>query len=54
METPSAAYRRLRGAMISAEREALVRLRAEGRLSDEAMRELQRELDLEELQLARS
>lgn len=54
METPSTAHRRLPGAMISAEREALVRLRAEGRLSDEAMRELQRELDLEELQLPRS
>lgn len=53
-ETPSAAYRRLRGEMIDAERAALLGMRAQGRLTDELMRELQRELDLEEMQIRRS
>ncbi len=48
VETPSASWRRLRRLMLQAERDELLRLRSEGRLPDEAMREMQRELDLEE------
>ncbi len=40
--------------MIDTERAALLGMRAEGRLTDELMRELQRELDLEEMQIRRS
>lgn len=41
------ARRRLRAGMISAERRILVRLRNEGAISDEVLRELEQELDLE-------
>jgi monovalent cation/hydrogen antiporter len=41
------ARRRLRAAMIDAERRILVRLRNEGAISDEVLRELEQELDLE-------
>jgi len=47
-ETPSRTWRRLRAVMLEAERSELVRLRDAGRLPDEAMREMQRQLDLEE------
>lgn len=47
-ETPSAAWQRLRGLMLEAERTELLRLRDAGQLPDEAMREMQRTLDLEE------
>jgi Na+/H+ antiporter len=39
--------RRLRGGMIAAERRMLIRLRNEGAISDEVLRELELELDLE-------
>ena len=39
--------RRLRGEMIRAERRMLVRLRNEGAISDDVLRELEQELDLE-------
>jgi Na+/H+ antiporter len=52
-ETPSAAFRRLRAAMVEAERSVLVEMRDSGRLSDESLRELQRRLDFEEAQLHR-
>lgn len=52
-ETPSAAYRRLRRAMIDAERQELERARDEGRLADEVLREARRDLDFEEALLAR-
>ena len=42
-----AARRRLRAGMINAERRILVRLRNEGAISDEVLRELEQELDLE-------
>jgi Na+/H+ antiporter len=42
-----AARRRLRAGMITAERRILVRLRNEGAISDEVLRELEQELDLE-------
>jgi monovalent cation/hydrogen antiporter len=51
--TPSAAYRRLRREMLSAEREVLVRLRDNGRLDEEVQRRIQWELDLEEATLLR-
>jgi monovalent cation/hydrogen antiporter len=41
-------HREIRRAVIDAERDALLRLRAEGDVSDELLRELERELDLEE------
>lgn len=50
-ETPSATWRRLRGVMLDAERGELLQLRDTGRLPDEAMREMQRSLDLEEAAL---
>lgn len=47
-ETPAAAYRRLRREMLRAERAVFVRFRDEGRLDDEVLRRVQRDLDLEE------
>jgi monovalent cation/hydrogen antiporter len=41
-------HREIRRTVIDAEREALLRLRAEGEVSDEVLRDLERELDLEE------
>jgi monovalent cation/hydrogen antiporter len=41
-------HREIRRTVIGAEREALLRLRAEGEISDEILRDLERELDLEE------
>jgi CPA1 family monovalent cation:H+ antiporter len=52
-ETPSAAYRRLRTAMLGAERDTFVELRDQGRIDDEVLRRLVRELDLEEAVLSR-
>jgi CPA1 family monovalent cation:H+ antiporter len=52
-ETPSATWRRLRAAMLEAERAELVRLRDAGQLPDEALREMQLQLDFEEVGLLR-
>jgi CPA1 family monovalent cation:H+ antiporter len=52
-ETPSAGWRRLRAEMLMAERAELVRLRDSGQLPDEALREMQRQLDFEEVGLRR-
>jgi monovalent cation/hydrogen antiporter len=41
-------HREIRQTVIDAEREALLRLRAEGEINDHVLRELERELDLEE------
>jgi monovalent cation/hydrogen antiporter len=41
-------HREIRRTVIDAEREALLRLRAEGEINDEVLRDLERELDLEE------
>jgi monovalent cation/hydrogen antiporter len=41
-------HREIRRTVIDAEREALLRLRAEGEVNDEMLRDLERELDLEE------
>src|SRR5205814_10672132 len=41
-------HREIKRAVIDAEREALLRLRSEGEIDDEVLRNLERELDLEE------
>jgi CPA1 family monovalent cation:H+ antiporter len=41
-------HREIRRTVIDSEREALMRLRADGAISDEVLRDLERELDLEE------
>jgi len=51
-ETPSSTWRRLRALMLEAERAELLRMRDAGRLPDEAMRDMQRQLDLEEAALS--
>jgi monovalent cation/hydrogen antiporter len=52
-ETPSAVYRRLRRAMLEAEREVFVRHRDQRRIDDEVFRRVQHEMDLEEVTLLR-
>jgi hypothetical protein len=52
-DTPSGLYRRLRTAMLAAEREEFVRLRDQGELDDEVLRAVVRDLDLEEALLSR-
>jgi monovalent cation/hydrogen antiporter len=51
-ERAAADYRRVRGAMVDAEREELLQLRDEGVISDAVVRRVQRDLDLEQLLLA--
>ena len=51
LEQRSATYQRLRGELLSAERGALVALRGRGHISDEVMRRVERDLDLEESRL---
>ena len=46
-ETRSTNYQRLRRALLDAERDAVLRLRSEGRIGDDAMRRVERDLDLE-------
>ena len=50
-EQRSQAYQRLRRELLAAEREALLKLRGEGRISDEVRRDVERDLDLEEERL---
>jgi CPA1 family monovalent cation:H+ antiporter len=50
-ETPSAAYRRLRLAMLESERQMFLEMRDAGRLEDEVLRTVIYELDLEEAML---
>jgi CPA1 family monovalent cation:H+ antiporter len=52
-ETPSAAYRRLRKAMLRAERDVLLQMRNDGRIDETVLRRVQRDLDLEEALLDR-
>jgi Na+/H+ antiporter len=52
-EAPTATFRRLRREMLAAERDTFVRFRDEGRLDDEVLRRVLRELDLEEALLSR-
>ena len=51
--TPSAAFRRLRREMTSAERAAFIRLRDERQIDDEVLDEVLHHLDLEEAMLSR-
>jgi CPA1 family monovalent cation:H+ antiporter len=51
IEERSAAYQQLLRELIEAEREAVVELRGAGAIGDDAMREVHRELDLEEARL---
>jgi Na+/H+ antiporter len=52
LESPAAAFRRLRLAMIEAERAVYVTARDSGEIDDEVLRRVLRELDLEEARLA--
>jgi CPA1 family monovalent cation:H+ antiporter len=52
-EGPGATYRRLRREMLTAERYTFVQHRNEGRIDDEVLRRVLRELDLEEAMLSR-
>jgi hypothetical protein len=51
LEDRSAAYQRLLNELLRVQRQALIRLRDEGRIGDEAMHRIERELDLEESRL---
>jgi CPA1 family monovalent cation:H+ antiporter len=53
IEPPTAVFRRLRRAMIDAEREVFVDARDAGRIDEEVLNRVQRELDLEESLLDR-
>jgi monovalent cation/hydrogen antiporter len=50
-EREATGYRRLRSAMIDAERRAIVKLRDQGAIGDEVLRRVQRDLDLETMLL---
>lgn len=52
-EGPGATYRRLRREMVTAERDTFVEARNDGRIDDEVLRRVLRELDLEEAMLTR-
>jgi len=51
-EQRAAEYRRVRSAMLAAEQNAVMELRNNGEIADSVMRRIQRELDLETMQLA--
>jgi Na+/H+ antiporter len=51
LEERSAAYQRLMRDLLSAQRATLIQLRNEGRISDEVMHRIERDLDLEESRL---
>jgi len=51
IEEQSQAYQRLRRELLEAERHAIVALRNEGRISDDVMRKVERDLDLEDSRL---
>ena len=50
-ERDATGYRRLRSAMIDAERRAIIDLRDQGAIGDEVLRRVQRDLDLETMLL---
>ncbi len=50
-EARSEAFKRFRRELIEAEREAVLRLKSEGKIGDEVMRQIERDLDLEESRL---
>ncbi|MCA1688785.1 MAG: Na+/H+ antiporter, partial [Actinobacteria bacterium] len=51
IEERSVAYQRLMRELLRAQRRTLIELRNEGRIGDEAMHRIERELDLEESRL---
>jgi CPA1 family monovalent cation:H+ antiporter len=51
LEERSAAYQRLSMELLRAQRQTLIRLRNEGKIGDEAMHRIERDLDLEESRL---
>jgi CPA1 family monovalent cation:H+ antiporter len=51
IETRSANYQRLRHELLEAERRRVVQLRREGRISDDVMHRVERDLDLEDVRL---
>ena len=51
IERRSSDYQRLRRELLEAERAAIVGLRRAGRISDEVMRRIERDLDLEDQRL---
>ena len=51
IEEQSLAYQRLRREVLNAERAAIVELRRQGRINDQAMNRVQRDLDLEDARL---
>jgi monovalent cation/hydrogen antiporter len=53
MEPPTVAFRRIRKAMIEAEREVFIDLRDRGQIDEEVLSRVQRELDLEETMITR-
>ena len=53
-ESPTAAFRRLRQEMLTAEREVFIAHRDAGRIDDEVLRKVLHELDLEEAMLTRA
>ena len=52
-ELPSHAYRRLRREMLAVERAVFLRARDEGRIEEEVLTDIMREIDTEELLLSR-
>ncbi|TQM82157.1 sodium/proton antiporter (CPA1 family) [Saccharothrix saharensis] len=52
-ESPAASYRRLRRTMLEAERQVFIEARDEGRIDDEVLVRVLRELDLEEAAISR-
>ena len=50
-EARSEAFKRFRRELIEAERKAMLRLKSEGKIGDEVMRQIERDLDLEESRL---
>jgi hypothetical protein len=50
-EARSEAFKRFRRELIEAEREAVLRLRSEGKIGDEVMRQIERDFDLEDSRL---
>jgi hypothetical protein len=50
-EARSANFQRLRRELLEAEREAVLRLRSEGKIGDQVMRRVERDLDLEDSRL---
>lgn len=51
LEMRSAAFQRFRRELLGAEREVVLRLRSEGKIGDQAMRRIERDLDLEDSRL---